>query len=152
MVKNLPAMQEIWARTLGRVDPLEKGRATHSSILAWRILCSEEPDGLQSMGSQRVRHDRATNTFALYYINPWSVVVLPLQYWALAGGLSGQRLWYRGPGRNLRQGCYYLRTLLLLVVCLMVMTFPVFCLLNILHFIHFNICKQLKGFGSEYYL
>ena len=57
MVKNLPAMQEIWIQSLGRVDPLEKGRAAHSSILAWRILCSEEPDGLQSRGSQRVGHD-----------------------------------------------------------------------------------------------
>ena len=51
MVKNLTAMWEIWE------DPLEKGTATHSSILAWRIPWTEEPGGLQSMGSQRVGHD-----------------------------------------------------------------------------------------------
>ena len=56
-VKNLPAMQEIWVRSLGQKDPLEKGMPTHSSILAWRIPWTEEPGGLQSMGSQRVRHD-----------------------------------------------------------------------------------------------
>ena len=56
-VKNLPAMQETWVRSLGRADPLENERATHSSILAWRIPWTEEPGGLQSMGSQRVGHD-----------------------------------------------------------------------------------------------
>ena len=57
MVKNLPAMQETWIRFLGWEDPLEKGVATHSSILAWRFLWTEEPGGLQSLGSQRVGHD-----------------------------------------------------------------------------------------------
>ena len=52
MVKNLPAMQETWVRSLGWEDPLEKGTATHSSILAWRILWTEELGGLQYMGSQ----------------------------------------------------------------------------------------------------
>ena len=56
-VKNLPAVQEIWVRSLGWEDPLEKEMATHSSILAWKISWTEEPGGLQSMGSQRVRHD-----------------------------------------------------------------------------------------------
>ena len=56
-VKNLPAMQEMWVPSLGQEDPLEEGLETHSSILAWRIPWTEEPDGLQSMGSQRVRHD-----------------------------------------------------------------------------------------------
>ena len=55
-VKNLPAMQKMWVRSLGH-DPLEKEMATHSSILAWRIPWTEERGGLQSMGSQRVRHD-----------------------------------------------------------------------------------------------
>ena len=50
-VKNLPAMQETQVLSLGREDPLEKGMATHSSILAWRIPQTEEPGGLQSMGS-----------------------------------------------------------------------------------------------------
>ena len=57
MVKNLPALQETWVRSLGGEDPLERGMATHSSMLAWRIPWIEEPGGLQSMGSQRVRHD-----------------------------------------------------------------------------------------------
>ena len=50
MVKNLPTMQETWVRPLGWKDPLEKGMATHSSILAWRIPRTEDPGGLQSMG------------------------------------------------------------------------------------------------------
>ena len=48
MVKNLPAVQENWVQSLGQEDPLEKGMATHSSILAWRIPWTEEPGGLQS--------------------------------------------------------------------------------------------------------
>ena len=52
LVNHLPAMQETWIRFLGREDPLEKEMATHSSILAWRIPWTEEPDRLQSMGSQ----------------------------------------------------------------------------------------------------
>ena len=58
LVKNPPAMQETWVRSLGWEDPLETGKATHSTILAWRI-----PWTRQSMGSQRVRHNRATFTF-----------------------------------------------------------------------------------------
>ena len=56
-VNNLTAMQETQVRSLGQEDPLEKDIATHSSILAWRILWAEEPGGLQSMGSQRVGQD-----------------------------------------------------------------------------------------------
>ena len=56
MVKNLPVMQGTWVGSLGREESLEKGMATHSSILAWRIPCTEEPGGLQSMG-HRVGHD-----------------------------------------------------------------------------------------------
>ena len=62
MVKNLPAMQETLLWSLSQEDPLEKGMATHSSILAWRIPWTEEPGGLQSMGSQRVGHDWPINT------------------------------------------------------------------------------------------
>ena len=57
MVKNLPAIQETWVRSLGRENPLEKRMATHSSILAWEIPRTEEPGRLQSMGSQRGGHD-----------------------------------------------------------------------------------------------
>ena len=62
MVKNLPTMQEIQVQSLGWEDPLEKGMATHSSILAWRISWTVEPGGLQSRELQRVGHDRATST------------------------------------------------------------------------------------------
>ena len=57
VVKNLPAMQETQVQSLGQEDPLEKGMATHPSILAWRIPWTEEPGGLQSIASQRVGHD-----------------------------------------------------------------------------------------------
>ena len=57
MVQNMPAMQVTQVQFLGQEDPLEKGMATHPSILAWRISETEEPDGLQSMKSQRVGCD-----------------------------------------------------------------------------------------------
>ena len=56
-------MRETWVQSLGQENPLEKEMATHSSILAWRIPQTEEPGGLQSMGSQRIGHDWATTTF-----------------------------------------------------------------------------------------
>ena len=78
MVMNLPVMRESQVWSLGREDPLEKGMATHSSILARRIPWIEEPGGLQSMGSQRVGHNRATDIctcmhvfFILYQLCQW---------------------------------------------------------------------------------
>ena len=62
-VKNLPAVQETQVWSLGWEDPLEKEMATHSSILAWKISWTQEPGGMQSMGSQRVGHDWVTNTY-----------------------------------------------------------------------------------------
>ena len=62
LVKNLPAIREAWVQFLGWEDPLEKGKATHSSILAWRI-----PWTIQPMGLQRVRHDWETFTFMFKY-------------------------------------------------------------------------------------
>ena len=56
-VNRLPAMRETWVRSLGQEDPLVKEMATHSSTLAWKIPWTEKPGGLQSVGSQRVRHD-----------------------------------------------------------------------------------------------
>ena len=61
MVKRRPAVWETWVQSLGQEDSLEKEMATHSSTLAWKIPWTEEPGGLQSMGSQRVRHDWATS-------------------------------------------------------------------------------------------
>ena len=62
MVKNLSATQETWVLSLGQEDTLEKGMATCSSILAWRIPWTEEPGGLQSMGSERIGRDQHTHT------------------------------------------------------------------------------------------
>ena len=67
MVKNLLAMQETWVQSLGQEDPLEKGMATHSSILAQSIPWTEVPGRLQSVGSQRVRHDGGINTFTFTF-------------------------------------------------------------------------------------
>ena len=61
MVKNLPVIQETQVQSLGWEDPLEKEMATHSSTLAWKIPWMEEPGRLQSMGLQRVGHDRVTS-------------------------------------------------------------------------------------------
>ena len=57
MIMNLPDVQEMQVRVLSGEDPLEKGMATHSNILAWQIPWTEEADGLQSIRSQRIRHD-----------------------------------------------------------------------------------------------
>ena len=62
IVKDLPAIQETWVRSLGQEDPLEKGMATHSSILAWKIPWTEEPGGLEFMGSQIDTTERPLNT------------------------------------------------------------------------------------------
>ena len=64
-VKNLLAVWETWVQSLGQEDSLEKGMATHSSILAWRTPWTEEPGRLHSMGLQRIRHDLVTDTFTL---------------------------------------------------------------------------------------
>ena len=60
MVKYLAATQKTWVQFLGQEDPLEKGMATHSSMIAWEISWTEEPGGLQFLGSQRDRYDLAT--------------------------------------------------------------------------------------------
>ena len=65
LVKNPPAMQDTWVSSLGQEDPLEKGMATHSSILAWRILWTEEPGRPESMGLQSVRQSGATLSICL---------------------------------------------------------------------------------------
>ena len=102
-LKCLPAMRETWVWSLGRKDSLEKEMATHSIILAWRIPWTEESGGLQSMGSQRVRHNWAT-----------SLSLSRLQ-WALPGGSAGKESAYNagdlgsipGLGRYLRKGNSY---------------------------------------------
>ena len=73
-VKNLPAVQETQVRSLGWEDPLEKEMATHSSILAREISWTEEPGGLQFMGSQQVGHDRATNNYLLTYLDSLGLI------------------------------------------------------------------------------
>ena len=76
-VKNLPAMQETQVQPLGLEDALEKWMAPHSSALAWRVLWTEEPGGLQSTGSQRVGHEWVTNTHAVYMLIPVSQFIAP---------------------------------------------------------------------------
>ena len=73
MVKNPPAMWETWVQSLGWEDPLEKGMATYSSILAWRIPWIEEPGRLQSMGLLRVRHNWGTFSLVInrFIVNIW---------------------------------------------------------------------------------
>ena len=68
-VKNLPAVWETWVQSLVPEDPLEKGMATHSNILVWRIPWTEEPGKLQSMGLERVTHNWETNTFTFSKIH-----------------------------------------------------------------------------------
>ena len=82
-VKRLPAMQVTWVRSLGWEDPLEKEMATYSSILAWKIPWTEEPDRLQSMRSQRVAQDWATSLSFTFYENlvPWPGVEPRPQQW-----------------------------------------------------------------------
>ena len=70
-LKNVPAMQETRVRSLTWEDPLEKRMEIHSSILAWRIPWTEEPGVLQSVGSQRVRHDGATDTHKVENKGGW---------------------------------------------------------------------------------
>ena len=79
-VKNPPAVQETeetWVPSLGREDPLEKGMATHSSILGWRIPWTEKPGGLYSMGLQRAGYDWVTNTFPFRILH---IIRLPAYY------------------------------------------------------------------------
>ena len=116
MVKNLPVMRETWVQSLCEEDPQEKGMVTHSSILAWRIPWTEEPGGLQSMGSQGVRHNWANNTFTIF---PLLIQALGWKWWkiqtlgasnlecGLPTGLSGRdstyqrrrhRIWVQSQG------------------------------------------------------
>ena len=69
MVKRLPTVQETWVQSLDQEDLLEKGMATHSRILAWKILWTEEPGRLQSMGSQRVGHN-SNFTYTMFKNRP----------------------------------------------------------------------------------
>ena len=98
MVKNLPAMQESQVQALGQEDPLEEETATHSSILAWRIPWIEDPGGLPSMGSQRVRHNwrdlacpRFLSCLADVKTSPEDVKCLTLE--PIASGLLEPKDW-----------------------------------------------------------
>ena len=119
MVKNLPAMQETWALSLGQEDPLEKEMAIHSSILAWRIPWTEEPGGLQFMGLQRVGYDWATNVNFSHLGE-----LLSFSGWVdgcgcVSHSVMSDALWLHGtvacllclwnfPGKNTGVGCHFL--------------------------------------------
>ena len=84
MVKNLPAMQEMWVSSLGREDSLEEETATHSNVLAWEISRTEEPRRLQSTGSQRGGHDlviKQQSSLARDQTRVPAVKVLSLNHW-----------------------------------------------------------------------
>jgi len=125
-------MQETQVQTLGWKDPLEKGMATLSSILAWEIPWREEPGGLQSMGSQRVRHDWATNTFILSWGLTEKLRVKDVLKTVSAG-------FSRGP--SFRGGSLQELTLLHLLICLMKSSVR----WKIVHWVHLN--QYLIGRG-----
>ena len=84
MENNLPAMLETLVQSLGWKDPLEKEMATHSSILAWRIPWTEDPSGLQSIGSQRVRHDWSDLAHRDLVTHSWFLdIVVPWYHWRI---------------------------------------------------------------------
>ena len=98
-VMYLPAMQETWVWSLDQEDPLEKEMATRSSILAWTIPWTEEPDGLQSMGSQRVRHVWETNSCFHYNILLVHKTVGGVLCWkktSTLGKIEGRRRGWQG--------------------------------------------------------
>ena len=95
MVKNLLAMQETWVQSLGWEDPLQKGMATHFSLLAWRTPWTEEPGGLQSMGSQRVWHDWVTNIFTfICFIHIYPLHMYPIYTHIPATPYKCWQIWY----------------------------------------------------------
>ena len=87
MVKHLPTMQEAWVQSLGQEDLVEKEMTTHSSILAWKILWTEEPGRLQSTGLQRVRNDWVTAR-SLQYLFFFFLIIYQLSGSLLLCGLS----------------------------------------------------------------
>ena len=100
MVNNLPAVQETYIQSLGWADPLEKGMAIHSSILAWRTPWTEELVGLQSMGLQRVGHDWETFTHSLIQLRIESY----LQLWFItAEGHKGKSAREKAHGQSLEE-------------------------------------------------
>ena len=99
MVKNLPAVQETWVLSLGEEDPLEKGMAIHSSILVWKILWTEEPGGLQSMGSHSDGQDWATDNSTSFssLAHICSPTCISCQAWSLSFGFTHRTIspWVR---------------------------------------------------------
>ena len=86
VVKNVPAMQETWVWSLGQEDPLGKGMATHSSIIAWKIPWTEEPGGLQSIGLHRVTHD--WSSLARTHPHCWALYSVPLICFSILSAIS----------------------------------------------------------------
>ena len=93
MVKNLPGVWETWVRSQGLEDPLEKEMAIYSNILAWEIPSTEEPGLLQSMGSQRVGHDWATNTCIIRTVYLVTVDKNPVQMKSIELSVFAQGTW-----------------------------------------------------------
>ena len=106
MVKNLPAVQGAWVWFLGQEDPLKKGMATHSRILAWRIPWIEKTGGLQSKGLQRVGNNWATDTHRCVYVLGYSVTSDSL--WPHGLYLARLLCPWNFPGKNPGVGCHFL--------------------------------------------
>ena len=129
-----PTMQETWVWSLGPEDPLQKGRATHSSMLAWRTPWTEEPGRLQSMGSQSVGHDWATNTLTLsisYIYVKFTPNTFPSEKWSAFLGSAGNVI-LTGSGW----------------VCLTVINFFLPCISKVYIIYFLFVVSKLKGFGT----
>ena len=119
MVKNPPAVQETWVRSLGQEVPLAKAMATHSGILAWRIPWTEKPGRIQSMRSQRVRYDWTTNTLTFKISMLHYIVCIAAAAAKVASAVSDSvqphsrqptmlcRPW-DSPGKSTGVGCHFL--------------------------------------------
>ena len=123
-VKHLPTMQKTQVRSLGWEDPLEKGMATHSSILAWKFPWMEEPGGLQSMGSKRVRHFTNTALIELVgklflYLYFWNIFPL----WRI--GIIYLNIWWNSPVKS--SGLELFSWRVLITACISLLAF---CLLR----------------------
>ena len=101
-LKNLRAMQEVWVWPLGQEDSLEKAMGTHSSILGWRTSWTEEPGGLQSRGSQRIRHDWLTNPSLSAFIHLYKYIYLYIYtHLCISGYIQG----FPGSSANKESAC-----------------------------------------------
>ena len=146
MVKNPPEVQETRVQSLGQEDPLEKGLATHSSMLAWRIPWTEEPGRMPVMGSQRAGHEWATSIFTFFFN-----LLLRNGLWMTISALLTPPLWVEEEGRfankGRRSGSFLIQGerqgILIHIIW--------FCSVLIFCFYSFIVCQCLQWNRSENY-